>query len=188
MQKKSLSASITAAALLFAIFTLFIFLTDKNLQFIVLLKLIWAAAISILFFFMLSTGKTFVYRALFFVITAWAFAITYRINFHNLQNFFSTETTALTPYCHIAQSSTFLNSLRNIFLGLTSGSPALWLPLSAGVLWLLITLLIGQGFCSWGCFYGGLDETFSRLNRSKTTLASKIPSYFRDLPAAILII
>jgi len=33
--------------------------------------------------------------------------------------------------------------------------------------WFLTTFTIGKGFCSWVCFFGGLDEGFSRVGGKK---------------------
>jgi ferredoxin len=53
-------------------------------------------------------------------------------------------------------------------------------------LWLGATLTIGKGWCSWGCFYGGLDEFFSKL-LPKRRLSSRNFNYkLRWFPFALL--
>lgn len=186
MRKKSFLTSLLVSSLIFSLFTVFIIISDGTPD--AVLKIIWALVISILAFFMLYTGRIYPYRAAFYIIMAWAFLLNYKASLIGLENFFLANRTMDVPYCHIAQCSSILNTSRNIYLALGSGEPLLWIPLSMGVLWLLITLLIGQGFCSWGCFYGGIDETFSLLKPKKLFPKFKVPKKLRDLPAAILII
>jgi ferredoxin-type protein NapH len=53
------------------------------------------------------------------------------------------------------------------------------------VIWIGATIALGRGFCSWGCFFGGLDDGFSRLR--KRAIVRKIGQRFTYLPYAILI-
>jgi len=53
------------------------------------------------------------------------------------------------------------------------------------VLWLVATLVLGRGFCSWGCFYGGWDDGFSRMR--KKPLIRNINEIWRWMPFAVLI-
>jgi polyferredoxin len=53
------------------------------------------------------------------------------------------------------------------------------------VLWLGATLALGRGWCSWGCFYGGLDEGFSKVGRKP--FLRKIDRRWTYLPFAILL-
>jgi ferredoxin-type protein NapH len=56
---------------------------------------------------------------------------------------------------------------------------------SMAVLWLVATLALGRGFCSWGCFYGGWDDGFSRLG--KKPFLKKISQTWKYMPFAVLI-
>ena len=53
------------------------------------------------------------------------------------------------------------------------------------VLWLVATLVLGRGFCSWGCFYGGWDDGFSRIR--KRPVIKKISELWKWMPFAVLI-
>jgi polyferredoxin len=55
-----------------------------------------------------------------------------------------------------------------------------------GFLWLLIILTIGQGICSWVCFFGGIDEGFSKIAK-RPLIKFNVPGKWRDLPIAFLI-
>ncbi len=54
------------------------------------------------------------------------------------------------------------------------------------VLWLAATVVLGRGFCSWGCFYGGWDDGFSRLR--KKPVLKKISDSLKWMPFAVLIL
>ena len=54
------------------------------------------------------------------------------------------------------------------------------------VLWFVATLALGRGFCSWGCFYGGWDDGFSRFR--KRPVIKRISDIWRWMPFAALII
>lgn len=54
------------------------------------------------------------------------------------------------------------------------------------VLWLGVSLALGRGWCSWGCFYGGLDEGFSRV--LKKPVIKKIDRKWIYLPFAVLLV
>lgn len=53
------------------------------------------------------------------------------------------------------------------------------------VLWVVATLVLGRGFCSWGCFYGGWDDGFSRFR--KKPVIKKISESWKWMPFAVLI-
>ncbi|MGA2775777.1 MAG: 4Fe-4S binding protein [Candidatus Omnitrophota bacterium] len=71
-------------------------------------------------------------------------------------------------------------------MAITSGEWGIWGVLTLGFLWLLIIFTIGQGICSWVCFYGGIDEACSKIAR-KPLIKLKIPRPWRDFPIAFLI-
>ena len=54
------------------------------------------------------------------------------------------------------------------------------------VLWLGASLALGRGWCSWVCFYGGLDEGFSRLARKP--VIKRINPQWTYLPYAVLLV
>lgn len=52
--------------------------------------------------------------------------------------------------------------------------------------WITAALTLGKGFCSWGCFFGGFNEFFSRL--LKKPKIRNIPGHFVYFPFAVLIL
>lgn len=53
-------------------------------------------------------------------------------------------------------------------------------------LWLGATVTIGKGWCSWGCFYGGLDEFFSKLLPKRRLSSKNFNPKLRWFPFALL--
>jgi len=151
-------------------------------------RAVWLIFVGTIGFLIIHTGSTSRWRALFFVVMAWAFIVHFKAFLLGLGHspFFSPEVQEV-PYCHIAMASTFLNTLYQQYLALQSGSWKLWGPLTLGFLWLALTLAIGQAWCSWGCFYGGLDDGFSRVLKKPLWKRFRLPPRWRDLPAAILL-
>ena len=150
--------------------------------------LAWFGFVGAIAFTILRTGRVSNWRALFFAIMAWAFVIDFKARSVGLTgSAFVTKEVQEVPYCHIAIASSILNYLYYQYLALRSGHWRMWGPLSLGVLWLVVTLTLGQAWCSWACMYGGLDETFSRLRRRPWLRWVHLPGNLRELPAAILL-
>jgi polyferredoxin len=147
--------------------------------------------LTFLFFMMLYTGKTDVYRAAGFVALALFFALTFIVNLikargamtFNEENLISCE----IPFCHMVTTMIIVpialtNSI--IFPGSIIGgfaSIASMLVIVIGV-----SLALGRGFCSWGCFYGGWDDGVSRI--PKKVRIRKINPVFRWMSFAVLLI
>ncbi|WPC44175.1 4Fe-4S binding protein [Clostridium sp. JS66] len=145
--------------------------------------------INILFFLMVYTKKTYKYRKIFFVTYALLFAVSFMTNlievrgsiFYNESTFINGE----TPFCHMVIPMIIIPAALTktiVFPGsLLTGFASI---ASMMVIWIGATLAFGRGFCSWACFYGGLDEGCSSLCK-KTKL--KINRRWTYLPFAILI-
>jgi polyferredoxin len=67
-----------------------------------------------------------------------------------------------TPYCHIVTSVVLLPWLVTGKVVFPAGTGAI---VSMLMIWGTATLVIGRGWCSWACFYGGWDDGLSRLAR-----------------------
>jgi len=144
-----------------------------------------------LFFLILYTGKTNRYRSIGFVTLALFFAFTFIVNLLKLRGSMSFSNANLLsceiPFCHIVTTMMIIPAAITqtiIFPGsiLTGfASIASMLVIVIGV-----SLSIGRGFCSWGCFYGGWDDGFSSL--AKKPLIKKVNPSFKWLPFAILLI
>ncbi|MCM8770987.1 MAG: 4Fe-4S binding protein [Candidatus Omnitrophica bacterium] len=151
------------------------FLKEKTALF--LAKLVWSLVIAFFAYLLFKGSKISKLRSILFIIIAWAFLFQFK---------FASPKTQGVPFCHIAIVSTFLNFLYNQYLALTSGRWPVWGVLSLGFLWLVITLILGQAWCAWVCFYGGFDDGFCRLLK-RPLFKIKLPTKLRDFPLAFTI-
>ncbi|MCG6536655.1 MAG: 4Fe-4S binding protein [Syntrophales bacterium LBB04] len=93
----------------------------------------------------------------------------------------------LTPFCHIVIPMTLIPAALTktiIFPGTIIGTA----HSIAGmfVLWIGASLALGRGFCSWACFFGGMDDGFSRI--FKKPVIKNISGRWTYLPYAVLLI
>ncbi len=147
--------------------------------------------VNILFFRMLATGNTDRYRAILFIILAVCLPPSFILELYELRGHFMTLTPedvlrGQTPFCHIVIPQTLLPAIVNrdiIFAGSLTG-----FAYSIGnmiVLWLGVTLVLGRGWCSWACIYGGWDDAWSRLHTR--LVIKKIDRTWTYVPFALLL-
>jgi ferredoxin-type protein NapH len=146
--------------------------------------------VNVLYFFMHYTGKTDRYRAVLFIIFALSLSYTLIHNMLEVRKSMSFSQADILeckiPFCHLVipmmiLPAAFTKSI--IFPGSIIGGFA---NISSMVLlWLVATVVLGRGFCSWGCFYGGWDDGFSRIR--KRPVIKKISELWRWMPFAVLI-
>lgn len=132
-------------------------------------KIAGYSLINVLFFLTVLTQKTDRFRWILFVLIAVSFPVEFILGLfeqrgHFMVLTFSDMITGRVPFCHLVIPQTILPMLfggKLVFPGTLSG----WMY-SAGfmiMLWISASLLIGKGFCSWVCFYGGWEDGCSRL-------------------------
>ena len=132
-----------------------------------------------------STGRVSFYRRIFFSASALAFLVHFKLGLIN--KVLAPSCFTDTPFCHIAMAPYFLNYLYQQYLALMSGGWKLWGPLTLGAAWLFLTIAIGRGWCSWACFYGGIDDGLSALAPRPLIKIGRWALKARDLPAALLV-
>ena len=130
------------------------------------------------------TGRVSFYRRIFFAVSALAFLVHFKLSLFN--QVFQAACFKDTPFCHIAMAPNFLNYLYQQYLAFMSGGWKLWGPLTLGAAWLFVTLAIGRAWCSWACFYGGIDDALSAVPRRALLKTGGWALKLRDLPAALL--
>lgn len=146
--------------------------------------------LNIMFFLMLYTGKTDKYRSIIFVIASVCFTIGFMANLvetrGSLQINKAEMIEGLTPFCHIVIPMTLIPAAITktiIFPGSLSGWN--YSIASMFVIWITASLVMGRGWCSWVCFYGGWEEGFSRIR--KKPLIKRIDSKWTYLSFAVLL-
>ena len=126
--------------------------------------------VNVLYFLMHYTGKTDRYRSVLFIIFAMSLSFTLISNMLEMRHSMSFSQADILeckiPFCHLVipmmiLPAAFTKSI--IFPGSIIGGFAN--ISSMVVLWLVATVVLGSGFCSWGCFYGGWDDGFSRIRK-----------------------
>jgi ferredoxin-type protein NapH len=146
--------------------------------------------INFLFFMMLHTGKTWKYRALLFIPAALLFPIefiyTNILERGSMLVSLSTIYECKVPFCHLVLPSLIIPvvMIKEIpFPGSMSEGHASIAEML--VLIFCAVLVVGRGWCAWGCFYGGWDEAFSLIRKKASfTFTHKL---WRYLPWAVLI-
>ncbi len=147
--------------------------------------------LNVVFFRMLSSGRTFAFRSGLFVTLAIAFIITFSTALLSTRGSLAlTDADVVqgkTPFCHLVIPMVIIPGVLTrtiIFPGTLVGTFA-----SIGsmiVLWIGATLALGRAWCSWICFYGGLDEGFSKIGRRRPRVRH-VNRAWTYLPFALLI-
>ncbi len=119
------------------------------------LSLLWVLTVCSFYIWMERSGKVSVARTFYFA----CLSLFFLLNLH-----LSTRTeSTFVPYCHISLAANFLNNGYSQLLSVINATYFKYGVLSLGVLWLLVVLVNGGGFCSWVCFFGGIDDTLSQV-------------------------
>lgn len=146
--------------------------------------------VNCLYFLMHYTGKTDKYRAVLLIVFALTLSFSLINNMLEMRNSMSFSQADVLeckiPFCHLVipmmiLPAAFTKSI--IFPGSIIGGFANISEMV--VLWLFATLVLGRGFCSWGCFYGGWDDGFSRVKKKASI--KKINEIWKWMPFAVLI-
>ncbi|UCD53405.1 MAG: 4Fe-4S binding protein [Phycisphaerales bacterium] len=143
-----------------------------------------------LFFLIVYTGRTHRYRSILFVTYAVCFVISFISNLFEVRGSMAlTEEEMIqghTPFCHMVIPMTVIPAALSrtiIFPGsMLQGFAAIGPML---ILWLGASITLGRGWCSWACFYGGLDEGFSKIGRKP--IIKRIKKKWTYLPFAVLL-
>ena len=143
-----------------------------------------------IFFLIVYTGRTHKFRSALFVAYAVCFVLTFIPNLIETRGSMSISRAEMiqghTPFCHMVIPTTLIPAALSrtiIFPGsMLEGFASIGTML---VLWLGVTIALGRGWCSWGCFYGGLDEGFSKIGRKP--ILRRINPKWTYLPFAVLL-
>ena len=146
-----------------------------------------------LFFLMMRTRETYRWRRIFFITLGFLFPVGFIWDLIALRSSMSIPMERMisgdTPFCFMVIPMTLIPAALSrtiIFPG--SILPTLSNPHSIAMmvaLWLLATVILGKAWCSYGCFFGGLDEGFSSI--PKKARLRKINPKWRLAPWAILV-
>lgn len=146
---------------------------------------------NLLFFMMLRTYRTDRWRAVVFITMAVTFVISFISNLVEIRGSMMVTGADMiegkVPFCHIVIPMTLIPAALTktiIFPGSILKEFAS--IASMFVIWIGVSLALGRGFCSWFCFFGGLDEGFSRI--LKKPVIKKVDPKWTYLPTAVLLV
>ena len=148
----------------------------------------------VLFFMMMKTGTTYRWRRWFFVSLGLLFPIGFIHNVIAMRGTMGIPVEEMiagrTPFCFmpiplLILPAAFTRTL--VFPGSilpNGGMSGSGIAAMVG-LWLAITLVIGKGWCSYACFFGGIEEGMAAV--PKRAKIRKIDPRWRYLPWAVLL-
>ena len=149
-----------------------------------------AVFMTVLFFMMMRTGKTYRWRRYFFVSLGFLFPVGFIYNLILVRGTMGIPIEEMiagrTPFCFLPIPLLILPAALTktiIFPGsITASRYAI-----AGMmgLWLAITLVLGKGWCAYACFFGGIEEGMAAV--PKRARIRKIDPRLRYLPWAVLL-
>lgn len=144
---------------------------------------------NLLFFLMVRMGKTDRFRSILFITLAVCFVFSFISNLIAVRGSMALSRAHMieggAPFCHLVIPMTLIPAALTktiIFPGKILGQYSI-----AGmfVLWIGVSLALGRGLCSWFCFFGGLEDGFSRI--LKKPIIKNINAKWTYLPYAILL-
>ena len=145
-----------------------------------------------LFLWMMKSGETYRPRRIFFVALGFLFPVGFIWELVAQRGSMSISAEQMllgnTPFCHLALPMMALPGILSktiIFPGSILPKPEN--PHAFGAmlaLWVGATLILGRGWCSWGCFFGGIEEGFASFRRKP--VIQKIDRRWTLFPWAML--
>lgn len=156
--------------------------------------MITAAFMVVLFFLMVRTRTTYRWRRWFFVALGFLFPVGFMHNVFAMRGSMGIPVEEMiagrTPFCFLPIPMLILPAA----LTKTVAFPGSILPgggmAGAGIaamvgIWLAITLVVGKGWCSYACFFGGIEEGMAAV--PSNAKIKKIDPRWRYAPWAVLL-
>ncbi len=146
--------------------------------------------LSALAFLIYKTGRISRYRSIFFSVYAIGFIMIFIPGLLESRGHMALSAENIanleTPLCHLAIPMLILPGFVHGVLIFPTRlfSDMGFFPML--FLWVGATLTLGKGWCSWGCFYGGLDEFFSKLLPKRILSSKGFHDKLRWFPFALL--
>lgn len=150
-----------------------------------------------LFFMMMRTGETYRWRRIFFVALGFLFPVGFIASLVAERGTMSIPLSRMvsgdTPFCFMATPSLLLPAAfarTIIFPGaiLPTATNPRSIALMIG-LWFAFTLVMGKAWCSYACFFGGIEEGFAAFPKRRRLhrFVTRYGSILRLVPWAVLV-
>lgn len=153
---------------------------------------IYGGFLTCIFAAIMFTGKVNKYRRIFQFVFAILFTVAFIGNLYDERGSMAmtanTFTESEVPFCHLVIPLVFIPYV----LTQTVVFPARILGHYASIasllmIWLVATITIGRGWCSWACFYGGLEDGFSGIGKKATVKTVEKNREIRAFHFAVLV-
>ncbi len=186
VQRSKNALSIPAAVMLYIMMLaiMHFFIIQHNQGTATAASWVYYIYLSVLYGLMLYTGKTGFYRRIFFISFALLFFPAFIANLVEMRGSMGlTEADIVnseTPFCHIVIPITMIQGVISktiIFPArMTSHYASVYSMIS---IWLIASMILGRGWCSWICFYGGWEEGASHISKKKRLNIDNPPEVLR---------
>jgi polyferredoxin len=143
-----------------------------------------------LFYKMMRTGETHRWRRWFFAALGFLFPVGFIYSLVVMRGSMGIPVEEMiagrTPFCFMPIPTLILPAAltRTIAFPGSIDSPMHGIAIMVG-LWLALTLVVGKGWCSYACFFGGIEEGFSAV--AKRPVIKKFKPWLRLIPWAVLL-
>ena len=167
-----ISSLILSAMMAFIIFFFVVLMHNFSIASIVYALFLMFLFVRMTFSEHKKMGSGVIYRRIFQTVFAVGFCIAFISDLYTERGSMAITSQALSnselPFCHIAIPQVLVPLLvtKNIiFPARIAGHYAA--VASMILIWLVCTLTLGRGWCSWVCFYGGWEEGFSHVAKKQ---------------------
>jgi polyferredoxin len=150
-----------------------------------------------LFFLMMRTGATYRWRRIFFVAVGFLFPVGFIAALIAERGTMSIPISRMvsgdTPFCFMVTPSIILPAAfaRTVIFPGTIAASASHSHNIAGMIgiWFAMTLVLGKAWCSYACFFGGIEEGFAAFPKRRRLhrFVTRYGSILRLIPWAILV-
>ena len=150
-----------------------------------------------LFFLMMRTGETYRWRRIFFVALGFLFPFGFIAALVVQRGTMSIPISRMvsgdTPFCFMVTPSIILPAAfaRTVIFPGTIAASASHSHNIAGMIgiWFAMTLVLGKAWCSYACFFGGIEEGFAAFPKRRRLhrFVTRYGSILRLIPWAILV-
>jgi ferredoxin-type protein NapH len=150
-----------------------------------------------LFFLMMRTGETYRWRRIFFVALGFLFPVGFIASLIAERGTMSIPISRMvsgdTPFCFMVTPMIILPAAfarTIIFPGAIMGTASNPHAIAVMIgLWFAFTLVLGKAWCSYACFFGGIEEGFAALPKRRRLhkFVTKYGGVLRLIPWAILV-
>lgn len=137
-------------------------------------RLLWAFLFALSSYFIFNTNRTAVYRKTLLIVLSAFFMSGFML--------FVSSSCIPGVACPVALCTTSFFTVKNLLLNLRYTHYFLGAFLMLGVVF-----AVGEIWCSWICWFGGIDEGFACLNKKPPLRLHPLPDILSELPSAILL-